>query len=145
MAIRLEDLPLSYQEKIAGKLLREQRAKLQREQKSQKYHSCQTEERNIKFSSRAEQRRYRELVLLFRSGEIQDLRIHPQFTLLEGYTKPDGQKVQRMRYTADFSYMQEGQLVVEDVKSRPTRTTDYKMRKKMMLDKYGIEIREVSG
>jgi len=57
--------------------------------------------------------------------------------------KPDGTRVRRMRYTADFSYKKDGKLIVEDVKSHPTKTTDYQMRKNLMKDIYGIVITEV--
>ena len=33
--------------------------------------------------------------------------------------------------------------VVEDVKSRPTRTREYAMKKKMLKDRFGIDITEV--
>lgn len=34
-------------------------------------------------------------------------------------------------------------LVVEDVKSRPTRTKEYLLKRKLIKDKLGIEITEV--
>lgn len=47
-------------------------------------------------------------------------------------------------YTADFTYtLNNGEKVVEDVKSSYTKKeTDYVLRRKMMLDKYGIKIKE---
>lgn len=36
-----------------------------------------------------------------------------------------------------------GRLVVEDVKSTPTRTKEYLRNRKMMRSKYGIDIQEV--
>lgn len=41
------------------------------------------------------------------------------------------------------SYRFGGKLVVEDVKSKPTRTKEYLRNKKMMRSKYGIDIQEV--
>ncbi len=38
----------------------------------------------------------------------------------------------------DFSYTRNGELVVEDVKSRATRTRDYIMKKKMMRRDFGF-------
>lgn len=137
MSIRIEDLPLHVQEQVARKQLGQLNAK------RQKYGNSESVSGKMKFKSRAEERRYRELLTLFRSGRIRNLKLQPQFTLIEGYISPEGERVGRMRYTADFSYEQDGVLVVEDVKSRATKTTDYKMRKKMMLDIYGITVREV--
>lgn len=109
-----------------------------------KYHSQDVvSEGGIKFRSKKERQRYFELMDLLKSGVISDLKLEPQFTLIEGYKKPNGDRVKRMRYTADFSYIRDGKLVVEDVKSRPTKTTSYQIRKNMMKDKYGITIVEV--
>lgn len=46
-------------------------------------------------------------------------------------------------YTADFVYIENGQLVVEDVKSDITRKeADYVLRRKLMLHVHGIRIKE---
>lgn len=46
-------------------------------------------------------------------------------------------------YTADFVYYENGQLVVEDVKSEVTRKeADYVLRRKLMLHVHGIRIKE---
>jgi hypothetical protein len=46
-------------------------------------------------------------------------------------------------YTADFVYYENGQLVVEDVKSDITRKeADYVLRRKLMLHVHGIRIKE---
>lgn len=100
-------------------------------------------DRGLRFRSKKEEKRYYELLELLEAGVISDLKLEPQFTLIEGYKKPNGERVKRMRYTADFSYIRNGKLVVEDVKSRPTKTTSYQIRKNMMQDKYGITITEI--
>ena len=43
-------------------------------------------------------------------------------------------------YIADFTYMENGELVVEDVKG--VRTDAYKIKKKLMLWVHGIRIKE---
>lgn len=48
-----------------------------------------------------------------------------------------------VKYIADFTYRENGQLVVEDVKSDATRTDAYKIKKKLMLSVYGVRIKEV--
>ena len=48
------------------------------------------------------------------------------------------------RYTADSCYREAGVLVVEDVKGgRATRTEAYMLRRRMVRELYGVEIREV--
>lgn len=53
--------------------------------------------------------------------------------------------MQAIRYVADFSYFDcdLGKDVVEDVKSRATKTRVYEMKRKLLLERFGIEIREV--
>ena len=73
------------------------------------------------------------------------------FTLQEAYTDTEGRRVRAIRYRADFTYRQrlmtrEGlswALVVEDVKSRATRTKDYLLKRKLMKERFGIDIVEV--
>lgn len=108
-----------------------------------KYHAEKDVRGKLKFDSRKEARRYDALVLLLRRGEISDLRVQPEFTLIEAYTTPDGERVRAMRYRADFSYRRGGELIVEDVKSAATRTRVYIDKRKMMQEKYGITIQEV--
>lgn len=93
---------------------------------------------------------------MLQAGEIIDLRLQQDFTLQEAFTDPDGRRICAIRYRADFTYKElhhreyagggscdEWEPVVEDVKSRPTRTKEYIMKKKLMKDRLGIEIREV--
>lgn len=112
-------------------------------EKGNKYHAEKVDRGKLKFDSRKEARRYDALVVLQSRGEIADLRVQPEFTLIEAYTTPDGERVRAMRYRADFSYRRGGELVVEDVKSPATRTRVYLNKRKMMLDKYGITVKEV--
>lgn len=57
---------------------------------------------------------------------IYDLETHPVFPLLV-----NGIKIGR--YTADFKYKNaDGEEVVEDVKSKITKTRDYMLRKKIL-------------
>lgn len=108
-----------------------------------KYGNRKADREGIKFDSQKEARRYDELMALLRIGAIEDLRLQPQFTLQESYITETGQRIRAIRYTADFSYRVGGRLVVEDVKSAPTRTKEYLRNKKFMRSKYGIDIQEV--
>ena len=66
-----------------------------------------------------------ELEILLRAREISDLEVHPKFDLMV-----NGVKIGR--YTADFRYKKGSDIIVEDVKSRATKTRDYVLRKKIL-------------
>jgi hypothetical protein len=54
----------------------------------------------------------------------------------------DGKVIERpCHYIADFTYMENGNLVVEDTKG--FRTKDYIIKRKLMLYLCGIRIKEV--
>lgn len=91
----------------------------------------------FKFDSRAEARRYGELRMLERAKQISGLVLQPQFPILVC-----GQLM--CTYIADFSYTENGNKVVEDVKSKATKTPIYRLKKKLMLALHGIEIRETA-
>lgn len=111
--------------------------------KENKYHNCPTVVQGIRFDSRKEARRYQELMALLRAGQIRELKLQPQFTLQEAYTTPEGKRVRAIRYVADFSYERDGTLVVEDVKSRATKTRVYGIKAKLLRERHGLEITEV--
>lgn len=90
-----------------------------------------------------EARRYDELMVMLRAGIISDLRLQQQFTLQESYMTETGERVRAVRYTADFSYRFGGKLVVEDVKSKPTRTKEYLRNRKFMRSKFGVDVQEI--
>lgn len=116
-----------------------------------KYHAQPTTRQGIRFASKKEARRYEELMLLLRAGEIRDLKLQPQYTLQESYIAPEGDRVQAIRYVADFSYERRtkpditGQEwwipVVEDVKGQ--KTPVYELKKKLMRERKNIIIQEV--
>lgn len=112
-------------------------------ERASKYHAIKTKSGGITFDSKKEANRYMELLWMQEHGEITDLKLQPQFTLQESFVTPDGQRIRAIRYTADFSYKRAGWPVVEDVKSAPTRTKEYLRNKKMVREKFGIDIQEV--
>lgn len=135
MSIDISRLSPAAQRQIAQKLGQQLAQK--------KYHNETDTRGDIRFDSRKEARRYDTLMLMLRAGQISELRLQPQFTLHEAYTTPEGKRVQAIRYQADFSYVRDGQLIVEDVKSKATKTRVYEIKKKLMREKYGVEITEV--
>ena len=88
-----------------------------------------------KFDSVKEYHRYGCLRLLERAGAISNLRRQVKYELIP---KQAGERV--CNYIADFTYMEDGKLVVEDVKG--VKTDAYKIKKKLMLWVHGIRIKE---
>lgn len=119
-----------------------------------KYHSKKITRNGVTFDSQKEYRRFCELSLLQRAGAITDLKhqvpfelIPAQYETYERYGKngnrlKDGQRCveKAITYIADFSYIEDGKLVVEDVKG--IRTKEYILKRKMMLYFHKIRIRE---
>jgi len=89
------------------------------------------------FDSQKEASRYQELKLLEAAGEITHLSLQPTFVLMDSFTV-HGKKHREITYRADFHYWDNREQieVVEDVKSGPTRTEAYMMRKKMFIRRY---------
>jgi len=105
-----------------------------------KYRNKPQEEDGIKFASKAETRRYQELKLLIRAGEITDLETHPSFVLQEAWTDKHGNAHSPIIYKADFMYKDKekyGRTIVEDVKGgKGTQTPVFKLKIKLLLFKY---------
>jgi len=101
-----------------------------------KYGAKKTIVDGITFDSRREAARYRVLKTLERGGAIANLVLKVKYPLVV-----NGVKIGR--YTSDFEYEENGQHVVEDVKSPATKKAhDYRLRKLLMLALHGITIRE---
>lgn len=56
----------------------------------------------IRFDSKKEAGRFRELQAMLQAGLIRELRLQQDFTLQEAYTTPDGRRIRAIRYCADF-------------------------------------------
>ena len=110
------------------------------------------------FDSQKEYKRYCELSLLQKAGAITDLQRQVKFVLIpaqyetyERYGKngkrlKDGQKCveKECSYYADYTYIDSnGKTVVEDTKSKATKTTEYIIKRKLMLYIHGIKINEI--
>lgn len=95
-----------------------------------------------KFDSKAESRRYLELKDLAYTQKIADLRLQVPFELIPSQYQ-DGRCIERsVKFIADFTYMEDGQLVVEDVKSPATITPVFVLKRKLMLYIRGIRVKE---
>lgn len=101
-----------------------------------KFGAVKTEVDGITFDSRKEANRYEQLKLLERSGAICNLEIKPVFPfIVNGVTC--------FKMIPDFAYFERERRIVEDVKSAPTKTRAYRIKKKCIEALYSIEIREV--
>lgn len=173
MAINVNDLPPKYQRQALEKYMEQQArrglmpsaAVPQEKAKANKYHNTPTERVTasgavLHFDSQKEARRYDILAARLQAGQIRDLRLQVEFTLQEAYTDTEGRRVRAIRYKADFTYYRPPEngshaaywadqtgtpwvLVVEDVKSRATKTQKYAIKKKLLKERFGLDITEV--
>lgn len=138
-----EDDFKALQQRIAEKTA--QRQSLQQQQRPSrrnKYGSTPTYVDGQRFDSKSEAKRFCQLQILERAGKISDLKTQVSFDLLPAQDL-DGKKEKPVRYIADFSYQENGGLVVEDVKSAPTKTREFVIKRKMLLFFHKIVVREV--
>lgn len=121
-----------------------------------KYHSRKVTRGGRTFDSAKEARRFSELSLLQRAGEIFDLRTQVKYILIPAQREPDatgkrggtikGKLLEReCAYIADFVYKQNGVEIVEDVKGYKDSTAYalFVIKRKLMLWVHGIKIKEV--
>jgi hypothetical protein len=113
------------------------------------------------YDSILEYRRGQQLMLLQRAGEISNLRRQVSYELIpaqrekstrvykkgpkKGLPVPGKVIEQATEYVADYVYTDNktGDTIVEDTKSKPTRTKDYVIKRKLMLWRYGIRVQEI--
>lgn len=75
-----------------------------------------------KYDSKKEYVRHKELELLERGKVIADLKWQVRILLHDGFVNRQGKKIRPIFYTADFTYIQNGKEVVEDVKGIDRQT-----------------------
>jgi len=114
-----------------------------------KYHATKVVIDGIEFDSKKEARRYQVLKQLESAGNIQALRRQVEFTLIPTQ-KLDTPKFQRghnvnvergVKYIADFAYIKDGKLVIEDTKG--LKTPEYVIKRKLMKFIHNIEVVEI--
>lgn len=123
-----------------------------------KFHNHKIKNQLGEFDSKKELKYYLLLLDRRRRGEITDLHRQVKFEIIPKQTEfvevisPVRKSVRKVEkvleqnavYTADFTYRENGQLVVVDVKSEITRKqADYVLRRKLMLYRNGIKITEI--
>lgn len=100
-----------------------------------KYHNSKTVIDGIRFDSKKEAKRYLELKILEKAGVIKDLRRQVPYVIIN-----KSRYGRAIKYVADFVYYEGDKLVVEDVKG--VRTPVYKLKKRLMAERFGIEVKE---
>ena len=98
----------------------------------------------MKFDSILERNRFIFLDAEQRAGNISNLRLQVPFELIPNQ-RVNGKLIEKKcSYIADFVYMKDGKMVVEDVKSVATQKKEsYIIKRKLMLKVYGIIIKEI--
>ena len=99
-----------------------------------KYHAKPVIIDGVHFASQKERRRWEQLKLLERAGQITELRRQSRFPIHIG-----DQLI--TTYVADATYREGGKLIVEDAKG--VLTDVFKIKSKLMAAVLGIEIRIV--
>ena len=119
---------------------------------STKYHNKRVRVGDESFDSKKEYHRWLELQILEDAGVIRKLERQVKFVLIPAQREPEtitqrgrkipGKVIEREAvYYADFVYEMDGETIVEDTKGM--KTDVYILKRKLMLEKFGIRIREV--
>lgn len=95
---------------------------------------------NILFDSKKEANYYTYLKMLENAGKIRNLELQKKF-ILQGSFRLNSKTIRAITYIADFVYEDENGVHVVDTKGY--RTEVYKIKKKLFMKKYGIEIEEI--
>jgi hypothetical protein len=99
-----------------------------------KYHAKKTIIDGKPFDSLKESRRYSELLLLAKAGEVTNIECQPRFLLQESFKK-NGKTHRKIEYVADFRVTYaDGRVEIEDVKG--IKTEVYRLKKKLFEKKY---------
>ena len=106
-----------------------------------KYHNIKVYRKGVKYDSKKEAKRGFELELLEKANLISELERQKKFELQPSY-QYNGETIRAINYYADFTYKEDGKLIVEDTKG--FRTKEYLIKKKLLLYKYDIDFREIT-
>lgn len=106
-----------------------------------KYGNVVTEIDGVVFHSRKEARRWQDLQLMQAAGVITGLARQVAFELQPAFRDRQGKWQAAIKYVADFSYLEGGQLIAEDVKGGPV-TQVFALKAKLFRRKFpDIELR----
>lgn len=101
--------------------------------KKNKYSAIKVKEDGYIFDSKAEHRRYKELLILQRAGEIKDLELQPKYECVI-----NGKKIANV--ILDFRYFDNGKnmTVIQDVKGFDTTVS--RLKRKLVEAIYNITV-----
>ena len=105
-----------------------------------KYHNKKATIDGILFDSKKEGNYYTKLKLMQNAGVIWNLELQKKFILQKGFPF-NGKTIREISYYADFVYEDKDGIHVIDTKGY--RTDVYKLKKKLFIRKYGIDIEEI--
>ena len=105
-----------------------------------KYHNKKITIDGILFDSKREGNYYTKLKLMQNAGLIWNLELQKKYILQASFTF-NGKKIREISYYADFVYEDKDGLHVIDTKGY--RTDTYKLKKKLFIKKYGVDIEEI--
>lgn len=129
-------MSLRLSEKAFKKLVNEKGAEGEKKTKQNKYHNEKIEIDGIRYDSKREYLRHKQLLLKEKAGEIQNLRFHDKKDTIIL------QKTPLIKYEPDFCYEENGKLIIEDLKGYQTK--EFKLKKKMIISKiYSGELNAV--
>lgn len=102
--------------------------------KKQKFNAVPTTVDGVRFDSKKEASRYAELKRMEKAGLISHLELQPKFRLMSGDKPVVYDSGQQAVYVADFAYFSPelNKRVIEDVKSKATKTPVYKLKKALV-------------
>lgn len=123
---------------VPNEKLQEALEKINQKETKNKYNAIKQELDNLTFASQKEAQRYAELKIMEQAGEIEGMQTQVPFTLI-----PKSAYGREIRYVADFVYVRNGEKIIEDTKSTATKTPVYRLKKRLLAEKYGIIIQEV--
>lgn len=123
-----------------------------------KYNNKKFEINGIKYDSKREYQRHLVLLDAEEKGLISALELHPTYELVPNqYTKgikhlkTKDKEInilleERIKYIADFRYIKDNKIVVEDVKISDNprlKPKEYIIKRKLLLYVFGIKLKEV--
>ena len=109
-----------------------------------KYKNKKTQVDMYVFDSALEAKRYKQLALLEKAGEIKNLQLQVKFELQEAFSK-NKKYFRAITYRADFMYFdnRSRQIIVEDTKGM--KTDVFKIKQKLFEYKYpNLELKIVT-
>ena len=117
-------------------------ADVEKPKRRHKYNAQPTDIDGIRFDSKREAQRYQELQMLAAAGEIHALQLQPRFELQPAFEDSQGKRHRAIHYVADFQYVENGRVIVEDTKGMETAV--FKLKRKLFLFTYpDVELRIV--